>query len=125
MMVVPYTHKVENPQHKYLNELDLEMSNILTNQAISIDDRAKLYDQALRKFNSKFNQYGQPSSNNITTLESTHLQVVNNQDKPIIKNKVKKNTNKWIKKKIFLDSFYYKKVYHVIFFIILSFFYNS
>ena len=101
------------------------MSNILTNQAISIDDRAKLYDQALRKFSSKFNQYGQPSSNNITTLESTHLQVVNNQDKPIIKNKVKKNTNKWIKKKIFLDSFYYKKVYHVIFFIILSFFYNS
>ena len=75
MMVVPYTHKVENQQHKYLNELDLEMSNILTNQAISIDDRAKLYDQALRKFSSKFNQYGQPSNNNITTLESTPLQI--------------------------------------------------
>lgn len=49
-MVVPYVNRLEDPVEKYLTNLDIEMSEILERQDISIDEKLALYNQALQKF---------------------------------------------------------------------------
>src|SRR4051812_12070271 len=50
LMVVPYVNKLENPAEKYVTDMDSEMSTILSNKNISIDDKVKLYTQILQRF---------------------------------------------------------------------------
>lgn len=51
MMLVPYTKNLNSqPAETKLLELDNQMSVILKNQALSVDDKVKLYNQALSKF---------------------------------------------------------------------------
>ena len=102
MMVVPYTHKVENQQHKYLTDLDLEMSQILSSTNLPVDDKIKLYDQTLRKFNTKFDQYSE-SDNNLIPQESTQVKIVNDTlvKKKILPKKATKINGKWQTKRFF------------------------
>lgn len=64
MTVVPYNNnnnKIENQEIKYLTDLDKEMSSILSNNKLSDDEKIKLYQQALNKYNNKFDLYSQPA----------------------------------------------------------------
>jgi hypothetical protein len=97
--VVPYTHKVENPQHQYLNNLDMEMSQILSSTNIPVDDKMKLYDQTLRKFNTKYQQYSE-SNTNVIPQESAQVQIVNDLNNQAKKTQAKKSA-KWQTKKFF------------------------
>ena len=50
LMVVPFVNKIENPTEKYLVDLDDQMSSILLQKNVSIDEKVKLYSQALQKY---------------------------------------------------------------------------
>ena len=60
MMVVPFNNnKIENQEQKYLTDLDKEMSLVLSNTKLSDDEKIKLYQQALNKYNNKYDLYSQ------------------------------------------------------------------
>ena len=53
-MVVPFVKHLENPDEKYLTDIDTEMSKILTQDSLSIDQKVKLYNRALEKFTQHY-----------------------------------------------------------------------
>ena len=69
MMVVPYNNnKIENQEKKYQTDLDKEMSFVLSNNKLSDDDKIKLYQQTLNKYNNKYDLYSQSPKPIQTTL---------------------------------------------------------
>ena len=53
LMVVPFVNKLQDPEEKYLTDLDNEMSSILKNDKYSIEEKVKNYNKILSKFISK------------------------------------------------------------------------
>lgn len=53
LMVLPYMPKLENPEERYMFNLDAEMSKVLRNRKLSIDQKVKLYSSALERFRTK------------------------------------------------------------------------
>ena len=53
LMVVPFVNKLQDPEEKYLTDLDNEMSSILKNDKYSIEEKVKNYNKVLSKFISK------------------------------------------------------------------------
>jgi hypothetical protein len=54
LMVVPFVKTIENPQDSKVNELDDEMTNILSSK-MSLDEKIKTYNQTLYKFETHYN----------------------------------------------------------------------
>lgn len=50
LMVVPFVNKLEKTSEKYLIDLDSEMTTIIHNKNLSIDDKVKMYNQTLQRF---------------------------------------------------------------------------
>ena len=46
-MVVPFVKQLENPDEKYLTDIDSDMSKILNQENLSVDQKLKLYNKAL------------------------------------------------------------------------------
>ena len=58
LMVVPYVPRLEsNPQEAQILDIDKEMGSILHDQTKNTDQKVKLYNQALVKFNDNLNRY--------------------------------------------------------------------
>jgi hypothetical protein len=53
-MVVPFVKVLENPDEKYLIDIDNVMSKILRQENLSIDQKLKLYNRALDKFTQQY-----------------------------------------------------------------------
>ena len=78
-MVVPFVKHLENPDEKYLTDIDTEMSKILTQDSLSIDQKVKLYNRALEKFTQHYdpNLFGN-SSNSLNKLVEPVSQILKN-----------------------------------------------
>jgi hypothetical protein len=50
MMLVPYVETIQNPEEQKINELDAEMTNILHNKNLKLDEKISLYNTVLAKF---------------------------------------------------------------------------
>ena len=63
-MVVPFVKQLENPDEKYLMDIDQDMSQILSQENLSIDQKVKLYNRALEKFTQHYdpNLFGNSSA---------------------------------------------------------------
>ena len=63
-MVVPFVKQLENPDEKYLMDIDTDMSKILRQENLSIDQKLKLYNRALDKFTEHYepNLFGNSSN---------------------------------------------------------------
>ena len=55
-MVVPFVSKIPNPTENYLLELDNEMSKIVTDKELSVDEKIKMYNQTLKRFMINYTQ---------------------------------------------------------------------
>jgi hypothetical protein len=60
-MVVPYVKPIERPSDTKIQELDSQMSSILSNPKLNIHDKVMMYNQSLAKFQSHFDpdSYGE------------------------------------------------------------------
>ena len=56
-MVVPFVKQLENPDEKYLTDIDSDMSKILNQENLSVDQKLKLYNKALDKFNQHYDPH--------------------------------------------------------------------
>ena len=63
LMVVPYISKIDRQTDKYLIELDNNMSQVLTNQNLSVDQKIKLYNQTLQRFLINYTPLTEPLIN--------------------------------------------------------------
>ena len=98
-MVVPYINLQEDPNNKYLSDLDKSIGDILVNEKLAVDEKVKLYNSAIHKFQNNYNLVPQSSENTALNKISEHLKsFVNNlKDENIkndeIKNKTELNEN--------------------------------
>jgi hypothetical protein len=63
-MVVPYIKPIAKPSDSRVNELDGEMTAVLSNPQLSIEEKIREYSQALSRFQSHFDPhtYGESST---------------------------------------------------------------
>ena len=88
LMVVPFVKTIEKPSDKYINNLDDEMSKILSKNELNIDEKLKLYNNALTKFKEKYDPEASDfSENSIKSLTEPITQMIE---------KVNENTSKSI-----------------------------
>lgn len=65
-MVVPYIKLQENPDDKFVSDLDRDIGDILIDEKLATDEKVKLYNIALQKFNMNYNP--KPISNEAVAL---------------------------------------------------------
>ena len=106
-MVVPFVKTIEKPSEKYIHNLDNEMSKILSKNELNIDEKLKLYNNALTKFKERYDPEASDFSENsiksmtepITQMiekvnENTSNSINNSVEKIISEMKQKTETNK-------------------------------
>ena len=58
LMVVPYVPRInDNPKEKQILSIDQDMEEILKDKTISADQKVRLYNQALLKYNDNLSRY--------------------------------------------------------------------
>lgn len=72
-MVVPYIKKLENPDEKYVSDLDRDIGDVLTDSSKSIDEKVKLYNVALEKFKLNYDRNPQSEESKALSKISSHL----------------------------------------------------
>lgn len=78
-MVVPYINLQEDPNNKYLSDLDKSIADILVNEKLAVDEKVKLYNSAIHKFQNNYNLVPQSSENTALNKISEQLKsFVNN-----------------------------------------------
>lgn len=88
LMVVPYVPKLENPSEKYLVDLDSEMSKVLNDKNLQIDQKVKLYNQTLQRFMVNYDSpINATSTVNFKPIESNENEI--KKEKEDIKQDVK------------------------------------
>jgi hypothetical protein len=80
-MVVPYVKPIERPADSKVQELDKQMSMILSNPKLSIYEKVQMYSQSLSKFQSHFNPDSYGESPTMMNLSNTVDLLAENMDK--------------------------------------------
>lgn len=73
-MVVPYIKLQENPEDKYVSDLDRDIGDILIDEKLPTDSKVKLYNIALQKYQKNFNPKTQTEDSKSLNKISDHLQ---------------------------------------------------
>ena len=101
-MVVPYVNKIENPNEKYLVDLDDQMSSILVQKNLPIDEKVKLYSQTLTKYLVNYDDKYTGNKNTInnnaieTDLKDIKQEITKIKTEPIDQSDIKTNLNQII-----------------------------
>lgn len=89
-MVVPYIKLQENPEEKYVSDLDRDIGDILIDDKKPTDEKVKLYNIALQKYMMNYNPKPQSEDSIALNKISQHLEsYVNN-----LKNNDEQNNNR-------------------------------
>jgi hypothetical protein len=98
LMVVPFVKKIEDPETKYVNDLDDGMSEILNNKSLSVTDKISRYNDLLNKFNEKRPPGESPFIHHASNLTEFNSEMNGQEnfidpDDEIIDRKIKKHFN--------------------------------
>ncbi len=73
-MVVPFINLQENPEAKFISELDRDMGDILIDDKLPTDEKVKLYNIALFKYNKNYNPQPQSEESSSLNKINHHLE---------------------------------------------------
>jgi hypothetical protein len=117
LMMVPYTKILDDPEQAKMVELDTNMSSILADKNLQLDEKIKLYNQTLAKYMSQFKSESFPKPEVLNEISEQIANVVDNNSKlqneiefikELIQNKVKQEPAQTIQFEPFIK--YEKKV---------------
>jgi hypothetical protein len=96
-MVVPYVKPIEKPTDTKIQELDSQISSILSNPKLSVNEKVQMYSQLMAKFQTHFNpdNYGESPSminlSNTVELLADNIEKMSKEKAEIDKSKLQKS----------------------------------